>query len=564
MSYKPRISFESSPTVWAFFLDRAFVTGIEGPLGSGKSVGCCAKIMANAMDEEPAPDGWRRSRWVVIRNTYPELETTTINTWLEIFPEDKCGPLIRGHPIRHRIRVPPKRGQPGLDLEVLFLALDRPADVKHLKSLETTGAWINEASEVPVEILDMLTGRVGRYPPTKDMETGLPIGDGRGAKNVQIILDTNSPDDQSWWFKSAVLGDLPNLQYETPDGEVIDISWSFHKQPPALLECAPLQTGGYIVCEPGFAADDVKPTRVLPSAGRFWTVNPAAENLPNVRPGYYAQQIANKTLEWIQRYMQAKYVFLAPGKPWVPEYNDGLMSKHLKYSEGFPLFGGMDVGGGTLQPAATIGQLVSGQHRTLAELSMFDIGIERFVEELHRFTALRFPGVDFSEVPFYIDPAAVARDEVYEVVVQEHLKARGVNAIIAPSNDPDVRREALVGAMNRLIPLPNGQAEPGYVVDKGCPLLRAGLSGKWFRKRIQVAGDARYKERPEKTDESHVCDADSYRLSGGGETMNLRRGHLAGTPRQRTVANPWPQAQGSRTAPNQPPRMGFDFDPFDA
>ena len=40
-----------------------------------------------------------------------------------------------------------------LDLEVIFLALDRPEDVKKLLSLELTGIWINEAREIPKVLL---------------------------------------------------------------------------------------------------------------------------------------------------------------------------------------------------------------------------------------------------------------------------------------------------------------------------------------------------------------------------------------------------------------------------
>ena len=50
------------------------------------------------------------------------------------------------------------------DIDVLFLALDREEDVRKLLSLELTGAWINEAREIPKAIVDTLTGRVGRYP----------------------------------------------------------------------------------------------------------------------------------------------------------------------------------------------------------------------------------------------------------------------------------------------------------------------------------------------------------------------------------------------------------------
>ena len=34
------------------------------------------------------PDGVIRARWAVIRNTYPELQTTTIKSWHQWFPEE--------------------------------------------------------------------------------------------------------------------------------------------------------------------------------------------------------------------------------------------------------------------------------------------------------------------------------------------------------------------------------------------------------------------------------------------------------------------------------------------
>ncbi len=36
-----------------------------------------------------------------------------------------------------------------MDLEVLLVALDRPRDIAKLLSMELTGAWVNEAREVP-------------------------------------------------------------------------------------------------------------------------------------------------------------------------------------------------------------------------------------------------------------------------------------------------------------------------------------------------------------------------------------------------------------------------------
>ena len=68
-----------------------FVRGIRGPVGSGKSVACCVEIFRRACQQEPAKDGIRYTKWAVVRNTNPELRTTTIATWLQWFPESEWG-----------------------------------------------------------------------------------------------------------------------------------------------------------------------------------------------------------------------------------------------------------------------------------------------------------------------------------------------------------------------------------------------------------------------------------------------------------------------------------------
>ena len=69
------------PVSKAFMLDDSFVRGIRGPFGSGKSTACVFEIMRRAREQPPGFDGVRRSRWAILRNTYPELRTTTIKTW---------------------------------------------------------------------------------------------------------------------------------------------------------------------------------------------------------------------------------------------------------------------------------------------------------------------------------------------------------------------------------------------------------------------------------------------------------------------------------------------------
>mgnify|MGYP006238084267 FL=1 len=74
-----------------FMKDDSFFRGVRGPVGSGKSVSCCIEIFRRAAKQEPSPDGKRKSRWAVIRNTNPQLKTTTMKTWLDWFPENIFG-----------------------------------------------------------------------------------------------------------------------------------------------------------------------------------------------------------------------------------------------------------------------------------------------------------------------------------------------------------------------------------------------------------------------------------------------------------------------------------------
>ena len=113
-----------------YMKDSSFFRGIRGPVGSGKSVASAVEVFRRALMQQPNDKGIRRSRWGVIRNTGPQLKTTTIKTWLDWFPEADYGPFRWGVPFTHHIMVG------DLDLEVIFLALDSEEDIRKLLSLD--------------------------------------------------------------------------------------------------------------------------------------------------------------------------------------------------------------------------------------------------------------------------------------------------------------------------------------------------------------------------------------------------------------------------------------------
>ena len=100
------INFKYKPdgqTLKEFMKSDDFFRGLRGPVGSGKSVSCCIEIFRRSLLQQKNPQGVRKSRWAVIRNTNPQLRTTTIKTWLDWFPEDTWGNFAWSVPYTHRI-----------------------------------------------------------------------------------------------------------------------------------------------------------------------------------------------------------------------------------------------------------------------------------------------------------------------------------------------------------------------------------------------------------------------------------------------------------------------------
>jgi hypothetical protein len=63
--------------------------------------------------------------------------------------------------------------------------------------------------------------------------------------------------------------------------------------------------------------------------------------------------------------------------------------------------------------------------------------------------------------------------------------------------------------------------DPGIVVDPRCRYLRRGMAGGYKFRRMQIVGEERYAELPEKNIYSHVCEALQYALCGAGEVRSV-------------------------------------------
>lgn len=323
-------NYVASTTMNKFHNSDAFVRLLLGPIGSGKSVACVIEMLRISFLQLPNSDGIRKSRWVVVRNTYRELVDTTIQTFFDWWPEREGMYLKKD--MKFTIKKQLEDGTIA-QIEFLFRALDKPDDIKKLLSLEVTGGWVNECREIPKAIIDMLIGRLGRYPNKRD----------GGATRHCLIMDTNPPDSDHWIFEL--------FENDIPSNHAI-----FHQ----------------------------------PSG-----VSPEAENVENLPKDYYTNMQAGKDKEWINVYVHGQYGFVQDGKPVFPQYKDDVHSTpdNLSITEKLPIYIGIDFG---LTPAAVFGQLTSsGRWLVFDELVTEDMGAKTFGRILAAKIHREYPNFNF-------------------------------------------------------------------------------------------------------------------------------------------------------------------------
>lgn len=477
------------PVVDQLIYSDAFIVGIRGPLGSGKTSGGVMKVLEIAKKQQPQKDGRRYSRFAIIRNTYPELTTTTIKSWHHWVPESLGHWKAHGPPT-HRII------DAHMDMEIIFVSLDRPKDVRKVLGMELTGALIDEAREVGKSLIDGLTGRVGRFRPPKTVERA-----DYECVSPQIIMSTNPPEQDHWWYVLAEQ-DTTTARNEELIKSVRDAEEELRR---TIVNGKPLLGPRQKLFE--FLAQ--------PDAN-----SPDAENLANLPPGYYQRLSAGKSDEWKKVYIRGEYGFVQDGRPVYPEFREHQHVKLFELNLKLPISIGIDFGN---TPAATIGQRsFTGIQRARWEVVSEHMGALEFGRVLREF--LNNTCAQFQIDSITGDPAGVGEGQADLQVPFTMLKGCGIDAKPAHTNDPTVRRESVANKMTQLI-----DGEAGWQVHpQGCPTLRSGMAGKYRNKRVQIVGSEQYHSKPDKNMASHVCEAEQYRLLGMGEGKVVLRGTLGG------------------------------------
>jgi hypothetical protein len=466
----------------AFLRDNSFVQIIQGPWGSGKSVASCMKIWMYATRQKADSHGIRKSRWVVVRNTYPDLENTTIKTWLEWFPESAYGVFRRSKPFLHKIVVPWPQddGSPGqVDLEVIFLALEDEEDRKKLLSLEVTGFWFNEVRETEKGIVDDATGRAGRYPRKID---GGPTWWG-------VIADTNAPDEEHWI--PIMRGDVPPPEHFSED-EITEHkkpeNWAFFNQPAGMLEEYDSRgiLSGYIP-------------------------NPEAENVKYHPPGYYGNAIKGKKPSWIRVNILNKLGRTMEGRPVFEMFKEdvNIAREKIPIDPHALVCVGIDFG---RTPSAVFGQCIRGQWRIVHELCAQNMGATIYGPMLKREIAMKFPGM---QVALWGDPAGDDPNQSSDDTPYRIFRALGLKVTRAYHNNKlSIRLSAVENVLKRQN---DDNTGPGLIISPSCLMAKNAMMGGYQFKKMKTSGSARYSDLPDKNKYSHIADAIQYMLLGAGE-----------------------------------------------
>jgi hypothetical protein len=477
-------TFNPIPSTEPFMLADKFVNLIMGPVGSTKTTAAIIKIIHEAKRVAPCPDGIRRSRGVVIRNTRAQLSDTTIPDFLKWFPDGDAGVFMKTN-LNFTIRLD------DVECEILFRGLDDTNDVRRLLSLQLSFAFMDEFREIHPEIFHALTGRLGRYPDKTMNGVGCcEIQPDGTAKQIHKVWGASNPPDSDTFWEEYINNPPKNTSITIqPSGRSPEADW---------LHCLP--------------------------------------------EGYYENLAEGKTEDWIAVYIDGEFGRSLHGQPVFRCFDRAThVAKHsitanfsdtqqslLPSVQPTTLIIGVDAG---LNPTAVITQQTyDGRMLVLDSITGHDggMGALRFCRErLKPLLTNKFPRHKHLII---IDPAAFQRAQTDEKTVADIFKAEGFVVKAAKTNNIAARLASVEAFLTKTV---NGNS--GFLVDPSCAPIISGLAGK-YRYKINTKGER--EATPEKAHPvSDYMDALQYAClhsdnSGifGGNLMNAQRREIAPSP----------------------------------
>lgn len=382
-------AFNAIPSTVPFLQSEKFVSLIMGPVGSTKTTASLIKIITEAKKIAPCPDGIRRSRIAIIRNTREQLQDTTIPDFLKWYPDGDAG-VFQKTGLKFILKLD------DVECEVLFRGLDDSNDVRRLLSLQLSFGMMDEFREINPDIFNALQGRLGRYPDKTMNGVGCCTEDGKPVHKVWGA--SNPPDADTFW--EQYISDLPDnaVAVIQPSGLSPEADWS---------HCLP--------------------------------------------EDYYDNLSLGKTEDWIDVYVHGKFGKSLQGMPVFRCFDKEthVAKEPLKPLGQSTLVVGVDAG---LNPTAVITQQsYDGRVLVLDAITGNDggMGALRFCrEKLKPLLANKYSG---RSVVIIIDPAAFQRAQTDERSVADIFKSEGFTVKPAKTNTITARVAAVESFLTRTV-----------------------------------------------------------------------------------------------------------------
>jgi hypothetical protein len=445
---------DGDKTLILFTRSRARAQCLMGPVGAGKTLCVLMKFLRLACEQAAHPqDGIRRTRFVVMRDTYRNLERTVIKTWRRWVPPDagKWTGGANGEPAVHALSWDLTDGT-RVETEIMFIAVGEQDAENVMRGFEMTGVYINEADTLPEDLFINALGRAGRYP---DVENAAGF---KGATWSGVLIDCNAPNHDNWVDRRFIKA---------------------------------RQEGFEFFSQPGGLDDKAENLRNLPGGRRYY------ENLAAENPEW-----------WVRRMIHNELGFSRDGKPVYGESfsrRAHVAQYPLKPIRERKIVVGLD--GGRHPAAVAMQETIEGRLLVLAELCLHWIGAAEFGRILASWIGEKFPWWD---IAFVADPATFKPTELSEHA--EDVWAEIVGAALdqpileAPSN----RRAAREAGMLRYMRMPQLGDKAMFLVSPECPTLIEGLEHKFRFKQIGNSSNKRFSQEVDKNEWSHVCEAAEY------------------------------------------------------
>ena len=504
-----RKSYNASRTVSAFLM--SYDAGVKfkcirGPIGDGKSVGCCMYLVHKSQQQkviEVTEKGRtfkvRWSKWLIMRHTFKSLDETIVETWNQWFG-DKTRWVSNPYEGRYEDYAPD-----GVLTRIDFICLASESKniMNDLQSLELSGAWINEAIQCPYRVVAKVFTRLRRFNPAP--MSGVKLTD------FHVIMDTNAPNETNWWREKE--------EIEQPDG------WMFFVCPPAVLEERDAATGRV-----RYVPNDVR------NAERHR--RRPAENVREIDGGYHEgfsywmDMLSVLDEDDIRMLLMNQFGLSVAGLGVFSDVWNALRHRgaagEAKIKRGLPVLGGMDCG---RTPAVSLGQMMpNGRLVVQREATTWNQrlnngrgGLDRmdvvtFFDERLLPVLVRDYDYPNCRLTIFADPAGKNFNEVVSISAIQRLQAeRGVNIIpcdkvpaldgstldVTNGNSPEIR----ISAVKRELKQDNLQ------ICEECRMLCEAMAGRYcFEKRRSARGDGaeEYSDKPDKGMWSHVADSLQY------------------------------------------------------